>query len=158
MESGGQVTCNSGCEELFNRFEPIMLQLEFYSEISNLKSSNHLQRSRIMSVVYHTSAENFPRDVLSSPVPVLVDFYADWCGPCRMLASTLDKLAVEFSGKARIVKVNVDKEPELATQYRVSSIPALMFIADGKVVSQSAGAASEATLRQALNQMTKAAA
>ncbi|RLS75072.1 MAG: thioredoxin, partial [Planctomycetota bacterium] len=80
-----------------------------------------------MSVVYHTSAENFSRDVLSSPVPVLVDFYADWCGPCRMLAPTLDKLAVEFSGKARIVKVNVDKEPELATQYRVSSIPALMF-------------------------------
>ncbi len=111
-----------------------------------------------MSVVYNTSAENFSRDVLSSPVPVLVDFYADWCGPCRMLAPTLDKLAVEFSGKARIVKVNVDKEPELATQYRVSSIPALMFIADGKVVSQSAGAASEATLRQALNQMTKAAA
>jgi thioredoxin len=111
-----------------------------------------------MSVVYHTSAENFSRDVLSSPVPVLVDFYADWCGPCRMLAPTLDKLAVEFSGKARIVKVNVDKEPALATQYRVSSIPALMFIADGKVVSQSAGAASEATLRQALNQMTKAAA
>jgi thioredoxin len=111
-----------------------------------------------MSVVYHTSAENFSRDVLSSPVPVLVDFYADWCGPCRMLAPTLDKLAVEFSGKARIVKVNVDKEPGLATQYRVSSIPALMFIADGKVVSQSTGAASEATLRQALNQMTKAAA
>jgi thioredoxin len=111
-----------------------------------------------MSVVYHTSAENFLRDVLSSPVPVLVDFYADWCGPCRMLAPTLDKLAVEFSGKARIVKVNVDKEPGLATQYRVSSIPALMFIADGKVVSQSAGAASEATLRHTLNQMTKAAA
>ena len=111
-----------------------------------------------MSVVYHTSAENFPRDVLSSPVPVLVDFYADWCGPCRMLAPTLDKLAVEFSGKARIVKVNVDKEPELATQYRVSSIPALMFIADGKVVSQSAGAASEVALRRALNQLTGAAA
>ena len=111
-----------------------------------------------MSVVYHTSAENFSRDVLSSPVPVLVDFYADWCGPCRMRAPTLDKLAVEFSGKARIVKVNVDKEPELATQYRVSSIPALMFIADGKVVSQSAGAASEVALRRALNQLTGAAA
>jgi thioredoxin len=111
-----------------------------------------------MSVVYHTSSQNFSRDVLSSPVPVLVDFYADWCGPCRMLAPTLDKLAAEFSGKARIVKVNVDKEPELATQYRVSSIPALVFIADGEVVAQSAGAASEVALRRALNQMTGAAA
>lgn len=111
-----------------------------------------------MSVVYHTSAQNFSRDVLSSPVPVLVDFYADWCGPCRMLAPTLDKLAVEFSGKARIVKVNVDKEPELATRYQVSSIPALVFVADGKVVAQSVGAASEVALRKALNQMTGAAA
>lgn len=111
-----------------------------------------------MSVVYHTSAENFSRDVLSSPVPVLVDFYADWCGPCRMLAPTLDKLAVEFSGKARIVKVNVDKEPELATRYQVSSIPALVLIADGDVVAQSAGAASEVALRRALNQLTGAAA
>ena len=111
-----------------------------------------------MSVVYHTSSQNFSRDVLSSPVTVLVDFYADWCGPCRMLAPTLDKLAVEFSGKARIVKVNVDKEPELATRYQVSSIPALVFIDDGKIVAQSAGAASEAALRRALNQMTGAAA
>ena len=111
-----------------------------------------------MSVVYHTSSQNFSRDVLSSPVPVLVDFYADWCGPCRMLAPTLEKLAVEFSGKARIVKVNVDKEPELATRYQVSSIPGLIFIDDGKVVAQSAGAASEAALRRALDQMTGAAA
>lgn len=112
----------------------------------------------MMSVVYHTSTANFSRDVLKSPVPVLVDFYADWCGPCRMLAPTLDRLATEFSGKARIVKVNVDQEPQLASQYSVSSIPALFFIVDGKVVSQSAGAASESTLRRALNQMTGAAA
>jgi len=111
-----------------------------------------------MSVVYHTSAQNFSRDVLSSPVPVLVDFYADWCGPCRMLAPTLDKLAKEFSGKARIVKVNVDKEPELASRYQVSSIPALVFVSDGEVVGQSAGAAPEVALRRALNQLTGAAA
>jgi thioredoxin 1 len=151
-----------------------MLRLRCKFQISNLKfqisdqnTSNqntpntfrkHCQRRRIMSVVYHTSSQNFSRDVLSSPVPVLVDFYADWCGPCRMLAPTLDKLAAEFSGKARIVKVNVDKEPELATRYRVSSIPALVFIADGEVVAQSAGAASEVALRRALNQMTGAAA
>lgn len=111
-----------------------------------------------MSVVYHTSAANFSRDVLKSPVPVLVDFHADWCGPCRMLAPTLDRLATEFSGKARIVKVNVDQEPQLAAQYNVSSIPALVFIANGKIVSQTAGAAPEASLRRALNQMTGAAA
>jgi thioredoxin len=128
---------------------------DFKFEIMNEKNK---QRRVIMSVVYHTSSQNFSRDVLSSPVPVLVDFYADWCGPCRMLAPTLDKLAVEFSGKARIVKVNVDKEPELATRYQISSIPALVFVADGKVVAQSAGAASEVALRKALNQMTGAAA
>lgn len=111
-----------------------------------------------MSVVYHTSASNFSRDVLQSPVPVLVDFYADWCGPCRMLAPTLDRLAKEFAGKARIIKVNVDQEPQLATQFKVSSIPALLFIADGKVVAQTAGAASEVSLRGALKQLTGAAA
>ncbi len=111
-----------------------------------------------MSVVYHSSAANFSRDVLQSPVPVLVDFYADWCGPCRMLAPTLDRLATEFSGKARIVKINVDQEPQLATQYKVSSIPALLFVAGGKVVAQTAGAASEVALRKALNEMTAAAA
>ena len=111
-----------------------------------------------MSVVYHSSTANFSRDVLQSPVPVLVDFYADWCGPCRMLAPTLDRLATEFSGRARIVKINVDQEPQLASQYHVSSIPALLFIAEGKVVVQTAGAASEAALRKALNQMTAAAA
>jgi thioredoxin 1 len=120
--------------------------------------SNQQRGEVIMSVVYHTSAQNFSRDVLNSPVPVLVDFYADWCGPCRMLAPTLDKLATEFSGKARIVKVNVDQEPELATQFNVSSIPALVFIADGEVIGQSAGAPPESALRRALNQLTSAAA
>ena len=111
-----------------------------------------------MSVVYHTSAQNFERDVLNSPVPVLVDFYADWCGPCRMLAPTLDRLAVEFSGKARIVKVNVDEEPELASQFNVSSIPNLTFITGGEVVGQSAGAPPEAALRRALSQLTTSVA
>lgn len=111
-----------------------------------------------MSAAYHTSAANFSRDVFQSPVPVLVDFYADWCGPCRMLAPALDRLATEFSGKARIVKVNVDQEPELAQKFNVSSIPALLFVADGQVLSLTAGAAPEAALRRALNQLTGAAA
>ena len=110
-----------------------------------------------MNAVFHTTMESFGQDVLNSPVPVLVDFYADWCGPCRMLAPTLDKLAAEFAGKARIVKINVDREPTLASQFNVSSIPNLTFIVDGKIVGQSAGAPPEAALRRALNQLTTAA-
>ncbi|MFO0975225.1 MAG: thioredoxin [Planctomycetaceae bacterium] len=110
-----------------------------------------------MAAVFHTTTESFGQDVLKSPVPVLIDFYADWCGPCRMLAPTLDRLASEFSGKARIVKVNVDREPELASQFNVSSIPNLTFIVDGEIVGQSAGAPPESALRRALNQLTAAA-
>ncbi|MCA9057310.1 MAG: thioredoxin, partial [Planctomycetaceae bacterium] len=101
---------------------------------------------------------NFQRDVMESPVPVLVDFYADWCGPCRMLAPTLDRLAVEFDGKARIVKVNVDQEPALARQFQVSSIPALVLVQSGQIAAQTAGAVPEATLRSALNQLISTAA
>ncbi len=111
-----------------------------------------------MSQVYHSSTANFSRDVLNSPVPVLVDFYADWCGPCRMLGPTLDRLAAEFSGRARIVKVNIDQEPELANRFHVSSIPNLVFIVDGQVAGQTTGAAPESSLRQALNQLVTSAA
>lgn len=109
-----------------------------------------------MNAVFHTTTESFGRDVLNSPVPVLVDFYADWCGPCRMLAPTLDRLAVEFAGKARIVKVNVDREPSLASRFQVSSIPNLAFLVDGEIVGQTAGAPPEAALRRVLNQLVAA--
>ncbi|RLS54658.1 MAG: thioredoxin [Planctomycetota bacterium] len=110
-----------------------------------------------MNTVQHVSNSSFPREVLQSSVPVLVDFYADWCGPCRMLAPTLNKLAIEFADRVKIVKVNVDTEPELANQFRVESIPLLVFFADGKPVGRAAGVANESGLRQALNQLTKAA-
>ena len=106
-----------------------------------------------MSSVQHTTTAKFAQDVLRSPVPVLVDFYADWCGPCRMLGSTLERLATEFAGKARIVKVNVDQEPQLAGQFRVESIPTLAFVQNGEVVAQRSGLLPEATLRSALNQL-----
>ncbi len=107
-----------------------------------------------MNTVFHTTAESFRQDALNSPVPVLVDFYADWCGPCRMLAPTLDKLAGEFAGRARIVKVNIDSDPALASQFNVSSIPSLTFLVDGEIVGQSSGAPPESALRRALNQLT----
>jgi thioredoxin 1 len=106
-----------------------------------------------MSSVQHTTTAKFAQDVLYSPVPVLVDFYADWCGPCRMLTPALERLATEFAGRARIVKVNVDQEPQLAGQFRVEAIPTVAFVQNGEVVAQRSGLLPEATLRSALNQL-----
>lgn len=109
-----------------------------------------------MSSAKQVTQQSFNQEVLQSNVPVLVDFYADWCGPCRMLSPTLERLSSEFAGRAKIVKVNVDTEPELASQFQVSSIPTLVFIANGKLVARTAGLASETGLRNALNQLTSA--
>jgi thioredoxin 1 len=109
-----------------------------------------------MKSVLHATTATFDATVLQSPVPVLVDFYADWCGPCRMLAPALDRLAGEFAGRVRIVKVNVDEAPEIAARYRVSSIPALVFIANGRTAGQTAGLIPEAPLRQALEKLADA--
>ena len=110
-----------------------------------------------MNSVPHVSNSTFSKDVLQSPVPVLVDFYADWCGPCRMLAHTLEKLSKEFAGRVKILKVNVDAEPELANEFRVESIPLLVFFAEGRPVGRTAGLVNESGLRQVLTQLTDAA-
>jgi len=107
-----------------------------------------------MSTVKHVTLQSFETEVLQSPVPVLVDFYADWCGPCRMLAPTLERLSDEFAGRATVVKINVDQEPELASQFQVQSIPTLVFIADGNLVTRTSGLATEASLRNALQKLT----
>ena len=109
-----------------------------------------------MNSIPHVSNSTFSKDVLQSPVPVMVDFYADWCGPCRMLAHTLEKLSKEFAGRVKILKVNVDAEPELANEFRVESIPLLVFFAEGRPVGRAAGLANESGLRQALNQLSEA--
>lgn len=109
-----------------------------------------------MSTVTHASKANFAREVLEASVPVLVDFYADWCGPCRMLAPTLQRLSAEFAGRAKIVKVDVDAEPELASQFQVESIPTLVFIAGGKAVGKTTGLVPEEGLRQALDRLASA--
>lgn len=88
--------------------------------------------------VLHPDKKEFEA-LLNEPGVVFVDFFADWCGPCKMLAPELDKLAVEFDGKAKIVKINVDKDGELAMKYGVSSIPALFVLKDGQVVVKDLG-------------------
>lgn len=95
----------------------------------------------------------FETDVLKSELPVLVDFWAEWCGPCRMVAPVLEKLAGEYAGKVRIAKVDVDSNPGLSNAFQIRSIPTLMFIKEGKIVGQTAGALPEPDLRNAIEQL-----
>lgn len=86
------------------------------------------------------SLDNFEDEVENSSVPVLVDFWAAWCGPCKMIAPIIDQLADEFDGKAKIAKLNVDDNRELAAQFKVMSIPTILLFKDGEVVNQLVGA------------------
>ncbi|MFC1711668.1 thioredoxin [Patescibacteria group bacterium] len=87
----------------------------------------------------HLTKKDFEEKVLKSKTPVMVDFFADWCGPCKMAGPVIDELAVEYKGKAIIAKVNVDEEQELAAQFGVMSIPTVLMFKDGKEVGRQIG-------------------
>ncbi len=105
-----------------------------------------------MSEVITTDA-SFEKDVLKSAEPVLVDFWAPWCGPCRILGPIVEKLAGEFAGKVKVAKLNVDENPVTAQNYGVMSIPTLIMFKGGQVLEQLVGVQQEAALREKLNNL-----
>ncbi len=102
---------------------------------------------------YKFSKENFEAEVINSDVPVLVDFYADWCGPCKMMGPVVAELAAEYDGRIKVGKINVDKEPELAQKYGVMSIPYFAFIKNGELVDQEMGAVPKSRLVAKLKEL-----
>ena len=99
---------------------------------------------------YKFTTDNFEKEVLQSELPVLVDFYADWCGPCKMMAPIVEGLAQGYDGKVKVGKLNIDDEMEIAQQYRVMSIPTFILFKDGKAVETSVGAMSKDELESKL--------
>ena len=100
---------------------------------------------------YRFTKDSFEKEVLESKEPVLIDFYADWCGPCKMMAPVVEKLAEKYEGKVKVSKVNSDDEPELAQMFQVMSIPNFVIIKDGKVVDRVIGAVPQQALEEKLD-------
>lgn len=100
------------------------------------------------------NSANFPTEVLKSTTPVLVDFWAEWCGPCKMIAPLLDELAGEFDGRVKIGKVNIEEDQALASEYGVRAIPTLLIFKDGQVAEQIVGMRSKRDLKSSLDKVT----
>ena len=99
-----------------------------------------------------TNDQNFKIDVLDSKQPVLVDFWAEWCGPCKAIAPSLEELSEEMASKLKIVKINVDENPSISQTYSIRSIPALMIFKDGEKISEKMGALPKSALQSLVNE------
>ena len=96
---------------------------------------------------YSLNSQNFEAEVLKSNIPVLVDFSADWCGPCKMMAPIIDEIAAEYEGEMKVGKINVDQSPDIAQKYSVMSIPMFAFFKNGEVIETAVGALNKSKLQ-----------
>lgn len=97
--------------------------------------------------------QDFEIEVLKSPIPVLIDFWAEWCGPCRMLGPTIDSLAIEFEGKVKVVKMNIDQNPIIPSQLGIKSIPTMLLLNSGKQLGSKVGALEKNTIISWINSL-----
>ena len=102
---------------------------------------------------YSLNSQNFEQEVLKSSIPVLVDFSADWCGPCKMMAPVVDELADMYEGEMKVGKINVDQSPDIAQKYNVMSIPMFAFFKNGEVVETAVGALNKAKLQAIIDRV-----
>jgi thioredoxin 1 len=112
----------------------------------------------MVSEPIHVTDSAFEKTVLQSQLPVIVDFWAPWCGPCRMVAPVLDKIAKQMAGKVLVAKVNTDENPDWASRYGVQGIPTMLLISNGKVVHRQVGALPEPMLMDVVNQFLEVVA
>ncbi len=103
-------------------------------------------------LIVHVTDDNFEDEVLKSDLPVLLDFWADWCGPCKMIAPILEQIAEQYQGKLRVAKLNIDENPKTPQHYGVRGIPTLMLFKDGEVEATKVGALSKSQLEAFLDQ------
>ena len=136
-ENASKTSCN---------FYLIMI---IYKNLTNILTLQ--EKEETMSIVHFTDS-NFKKEVLESNIPVLVDFWANWCGPCKMITPIVDELAREYSGKMKIGKVDVDSNSSVASKYGVMSIPTLIFFKGGKVMDQVSGALNKSSLKQKIEE------
>ena len=107
--------------------------------------------TRVSDNIVHTSDSDFDKDVVNADKPVLLDFWAEWCGPCKMIAPLLDSIAEDYGDKLTVVKLNIDENPQTPPKYNVRGIPTLLLFRDGSVTAQQVGAVSKAQLESFLD-------
>jgi len=110
-----------------------------------------MQNDVRMGITQISDAKSWEVDVINSDIPVFVDFWAEWCGPCRMVGPVVEELATDYDGKVKFVKVNVDEANELASKYNVFSIPTLILLNKGEIISQQVGAASKESYKNMID-------